>query len=263
MKLLKKSLIFVLGLGSSWDTQSGSASEFTYEQLYKLVPFESVSVRGAVMQLKSEALVNVYQREGLTRISLTSVGREQLRAEFKGLRPSAGKREASWTVCLFLDASESKGRESKPLLRPVRSILLDSGFLALERGMYVIPGPTPVNLVSQLSNLHALHRVLIFETRKLVVGDERAIIRSMIDVKFLGKRSDLFLKSLSSLQKQVSRKQKLHPQTTESFISLIPKLMEFFADDVTVPELYFPQEIRLSDIKSLLFQVSAEILPKI
>lgn len=263
MKYLKKSLIFTLSLGINLDSSSLGSSEFTYEQLYRLIPFAPVSIRGAVSQLKEESIISAYQREGLTRILLTSTGREQLRTEFEGLRVVPGKRETTWTVCLFLDASESKGREAKPILRPVRARLLEAGFLSLERGMYVYPGVCPASLVTQLSHLHALHRVLVFETKRLVVGDERAIVRSLFDIKQISKASELLSKSLSSMAGQLTRKEKLHPQTREAFILLLPKLMEFFSKNVSIPDNYFPQEIRLSEIKQLLSQVSAGILPKI
>lgn len=253
MKILKRSLIFVLGL----------EEEFNYEQLYQLLDFAPVSVRGAVAGLKDESLVSVYMREGVTRISLTSVGREQLKAEFGGLRAAGSKRDATWTVCLFLDSAQSTGRDGKPILRPVRNKLLESGFFALERGMYVFPGICPPSLVSDLSRLHALHRVLVFESKRLVVGDERAIVRQLFDIKQLGKQSEVLTKTLTGLSKRLARKEKLHPQTRESFISLLPWLMEFFAQEIIVPDIYFPQEIKLSDIKQLLFQVSAEILPKL
>ncbi len=248
MKLLRKTVIFCLGLSPE--------TEFTYELLYKLVPFAPVSVRGAVMGLKGEAAVSVYQRRGQTRIQLTSVGAELLRASFPALKPSSGKKDRVWTVCVFTG-------EAGTSFRSARTELLRQGFFSLERGVYCLPNSAPADLTNRLSHLHLLHRVLMFETRRMVVGDESAIVRSLFDMRQLGKEAEALEKTLTSINRKVIQKSKLHPQTRELFLNLIPQLMTFFARDLTIPDIYFPQDVRLSDIKPLLSQVCAEILPKL
>src|SRR5260221_7401113 len=103
MKILKKTILFTLALGTNVDVATQSPFEFTYELLYALVPYEAVSIRGAVMSLRDESLVSVYQRNKQTRIAISSIGREALRSLFPGLKSASGRRDHTWTVCLFLD----------------------------------------------------------------------------------------------------------------------------------------------------------------
>lgn len=256
MKELKKSVLFCLGIGSNLELPSAPRYEFGYDLLYQLVPYAPVSVRGAVMGLKDEAAVSVYQRQGQTRIQLTSVGSELLKALFPALKHGGSRKDRPWTVCVFVG-------ESKTSFRPVRDELLRHGFFPLERGVYVFPSSAPEELLNSLSRLHMLHRVLVFETRRLVVGDERAIVRSLFDIRSIEKEGAGIERALTGIRKHISLKDKLHHETRLAYINLIPKAMKFFARELIVPDLYFPQEVRLSDIKQVLFQVSAEILPKL
>src|SRR5258708_7004892 len=104
MKILKRTLLFTLSLGMNADTPTQQPFEFTYDLLYALVPYEHVSIRGAVMSLRDESYLSVYQRQGRTFIALTSIGREALRSIFPGFQSRSGRREHVWTICLFLDS---------------------------------------------------------------------------------------------------------------------------------------------------------------
>lgn len=268
MKILKKSILFTLTLGANIDASSAQGYEFSYDLLYALVPYEPVSIRGAVMSLRDESLVAVYQRDKQTRISLTSIGRETVRSLFPGFKNQAGRRDHTWTVCLFLDVDRStpiSKKNTKPVhvFRPIREALLGHGFYALERGMYVLPRTVSPSFAQELAKQKTLNRVLVFETRRMVVGDERQVIRSLFDIGKLSFTRQGIIKTLESLEKKAGERSALHPQSRASFISLVPKLMDFFAQDISIPDIYFPQDIKLSDTKELLSRVSAEILPKL
>lgn len=255
MKQLKKSVLFCLGLGTNLEIPSSLRFEFTYELLYQLVGFEPVSIRGAVMSLKEESAVSVYQRDGQTRIQLTSVGVELLKALFPALKHTSLRKERSWTICIF--------KEGQSNFRPLRAELEHQGFYCVQRGMFVFPGAASLDLTHSINRLHMLHKVLIFESRRLVVGDEADLVRSLFDIKVIGKMGAVISKSLTGISLKAGAQTKLHSQTRGAFISLVPELMLFLAQDLNVPEIYFPQEVKLAVIKQLLFQVSAEILPKL
>src|SRR6185369_12625303 len=105
--------------------------------------------------------------------------------------------------------------------------LLENGFFPLERGMYVLPRSIAGDLIPMLGKHKALDRCLVFETRRMLHGDERSIIRTFFDVRTIQKKREHILKTLDNLAKKVSTREKLYPQTREAFISLIPKLMDF------------------------------------
>lgn len=256
MKDLKKTVLFSLGTGSNIELPSAPRREFTYELLYKLVPYEPVSVRGAVMALRDINALSVYARQGQTRIQLTNVGLEVLRGSFPALKSSGGRRERTWTVCMLRSGTGQS-------LRLLRAELIDFGFFPLERGVYAIPSIISSDFPERLSRLHMLHRVLIFETKRMVVGDERSIVRSLFDIRAIEKERESIEKALTNLSRKTASKSRLHHETKELFTSLIPKLMIFFSKDLNVPDIYFPQEIKLSEVKQSLFQVSAEILPRL
>lgn len=267
MKILKKTVLFTLSLGTNIEVPTQPPFEFTYELLYALVPFEHVSIRGAVMSLRDESFLSVFVRDGQTRIAITSVGREALKSLFPGLGNAIGRRDRSWTVCLFLDTVRDvhtvKKNSQTQSFRPLRDTLLSYGFYALERGMYVLPRVASQELIQELTRMKTLNRVMIFETRRLLVGDERQIISSLFPITKLSSLRQTIMKTLESVEKKGTKADQLHPQTRQSVITLLPKLMDFFTFDLTVPDVYFPQDILLSDTKSLLSRVCAEILPKI
>lgn len=258
MKQLKKSVLFALGIGSNLDNPTAPSLEFVYDQLYALMPYEPVSVRGAVMGLKEERLVTSYQRSGQTLITLTSQGRELLRQIFPAFRVTDVKRDITWTVCVFL--SDSKRAVD---FRATRQELLLTGFFPLERGVYVLPRPLPEALKIRLTKLKTFSQVLIFESRKLAVGDERQIIRTLYDVDSYNKKGKSILETLDIIDMRLAENKQLHPQTKVSFINIVQKLMDFLSEDLQILERYFPQEVRVAEIKEAYLRVGEKLLPQL
>lgn len=260
MKILKKTVLFSLSLGTNFTLAAPNSMEFTYELLCALVPYPPVSIRGAVASLRDESYVSVYIRNKQTQIVLSSSGREALRALFPGFSNRVGRLDHAWTVCLFLNA-QSKSMPQE--LRPLREQLLRSGFFSLERGMYVLPKVIPSELIGDLALKKNLNRVLVFETRRLLVGDELQIIRHLFPISRLSLTRQLIGKALDNIGRKGRQKNVLHPQTKLAFATLLPKIMDYFSHDLIVPDLYFPQDIQLSVLKQQLFDVSSDILPKL
>jgi hypothetical protein len=259
MKALKRSTLFALGIGTNWDLPTSPSLEFTYEQLYTLLPYADVSVRGAILGLKEERLVSSYQRAGMTRMSLTAQGRETLRLLFPAFRPTDTRRELNWTFCLFLP-STSEARSYDEKIRTTRSLLLSAGFFHIDKGIYVYPKSVPEQLRIQLAKLQVLSDILVVESRRFIIGDERQVLREVYDVESYSKKGKSVLETLDTIGGRLAENKRVHPQTRQSFVLLLPKLMELFVEDLSLLERYFPQDIRLSYIKQLYYSVGEKLL---
>lgn len=236
---MKKSILFLLWFAGE--------HEFTYAQVSELLGIRPVSARGAVMALRDQTYVNVFARDGKTRITITATGRELLKASFLGFKDPLPRRERVWSICLIVAGQSDE--------RPLRTYLKQYGFFSLERGMYVLPYAVGSDFSSHLHRLGAMSRVLVFESKNLLVGDETYILRERFEIK-----------KISNLRLHLERSMNtigIKPASKQQIKMLIPKLMAYFAHNLSLLDYYFPQEIRLSQTKTQITLIFSQSLPQI
>lgn len=169
MKLLKRRLLFVLGSDVDVFETVEAFSYWRYSMVYwRVGEFASVSVRVAMNDLIKNGLVARIVRDGEPRFRLTAGGRDRLLT----LWPVAKARwrwDRTWRV-LVLD----RGALDQAHQRKLRLILEDLGFVPLAAGVFVSPQAASEEVKKQLMEANLDGAVTMVETKRFVVGDDRA-----------------------------------------------------------------------------------------
>jgi DNA-binding transcriptional regulator PaaX len=258
LKKGKKTLLFTLSLASDLAASPYRPFEFTYAQLYRLIPYTQSAIRGAVVQAKEEKLLNSYLRGGNTVISLTNQGRDTLHALFPGLFLSVRRRELVWSTCIFVEDTKRD-----PHFRSTRQTVLSYGYFPLTKGVYLYPGPTPAHLKESLQRIGMANHVTIVESKNFVLGDEKHLLSEAFDVPGIIRKEEIVIQYLEHFQEQMSKGEKIHSQTLQSFISFLPMASEFFQNDLGLLYPYFPREIQHAGILSSLEEVGRAVIPQL
>lgn len=247
MRELKKQLLFSLatvspemvGLEADGTVPSVSSSFLTYPQLqWRVAEYEASSVRGAISGLKNEGAVTTLQREGKTRIRLTTVGRELLFSFIPSALFRRRRWDEAWRLAIFsgvtLDASTAKR------YRVLRRILTRRGFAQLERGVYLSPYPLQESDIFLLSKHKALGLLTILETKRFVLGDELAWCNQAWNL-------DQISKEYTKLSAQCERaiallevEKGLNQRSKDQFRLYTKQLLQIMGDDPGLPHQLLP-----------------------
>ena len=207
MKELKRKLLFVLGSDVDVGETIEAFGYWSYPQLYwRLGSFRPVSVRGAINGLIKSGEVARIVRDGSPRFRLTAMGRDRLMG---GVPFSAnkGRWDRAWRVVIL-----DRGVLDKSHLRQLKLALAEFGFVRLEAGVFVSPTAAVGEVKKRLMELNLVRAVTMMETRRFVIGDDRAFATAVWGLdKLVEGYKNLISQSLVLL-KEVRRAKRLMDQ---------------------------------------------------
>ncbi len=207
-----------------------------YEQLATFVP--DISINGLRSQLsrlqaKNQVFSAIINDSACFRLS--SEGRGLVRQLFPAL-VSGNEVELGLYHCIvFLEAKKTDKR-----FRYLRSFLLSNHFIAVQRGVYVIPGEISELVYTELQNRYK-GSVLVFPINKTIFGDiERLIINNqhLADIVTAYSGISNQLNELLSNDQQISQ---LTEQRKIEFSSLFDRFYHLLSNEAGYWQLFFPQ----------------------
>lgn len=257
MKQLKKDVLFILGLALD-PSSSNEAYSFSYEQLYLLISYKHVSIRGAVNSLKGNLLVSVYQKQGKSVIKLTNQGKEALKDLFPGYVSLNPTHQTVWSLCTFFGQSESD-----PFFKKSERVLLNLGFIKLNTKAFLLAKELPGNLSSLLNKIGTYSHLVLVRSKALDQGDPFQIFASTIQLNQSLTLSRQLILSMATIQKAVQRKSFSNKKLVFQYRNCIERMKYFMKQEESIPEKYLPQELRISELKKLFIELSLKVLPHI
>jgi len=159
MRQLKKKILFSLSDGAVFLQPTDKFFYLTYSQLYwRLMNYQQVSVRGGVRDLITGRLVSKLIRSGKVSVRLTKIGRDHLRSLF--VPENSGKVwDGGWRLVIF-----DSGKMTQKQQRWLRRFLLNSGYVMMEKGLYISSFPTSISFKKELGKMKLLNRVRVLQT---------------------------------------------------------------------------------------------------
>lgn len=226
----------------------------SYEQLASFVPDISINgLRSQLSRLQSRNLVFSASINDVTCFRLSSEGRSLARQLFPALI-SGNELELGLYHCIvFLEAKRTDKR-----FRYLRNFLLNKHFIAVQRGVYVIPGEITELVYTELQNRYE-GSVLVFPINKTIFGDiERLIINNQHLADLVTAYSGISnqLNELLSDDHQISQ---LTEQRKIEFSSLFDRFYRLLSNEAGHWQLYFPQ---VESALSILTRFQNTHLPK-
>ncbi len=199
-------------------------------------------IRSLVYYLNSQGLIEVIELDGISWLSITQLGKKQLRVDFKALDPFWDMWEGEWEKVVFL--ASSKGDKQ---FRYLRNLLVTEGALPLSRGVYLWPKGLLAKVESTIISLYQ-HSVLVVDFKKTTVGDLRPIVNKYYELNSLYNQYSSISREMNSLLQQVEVKKSLIRKDREKFLNLIEKIRFNLELDLGLTKYYFPDLTRVEEI---------------
>ncbi|OGY17308.1 MAG: hypothetical protein A2784_01470 [Candidatus Chisholmbacteria bacterium RIFCSPHIGHO2_01_FULL_48_12] len=211
MKELKRRLIFVLASDVNPEETLEAFAYWSYPQLYwrvggpayRQAGFAPVSVRGAVNGLVKSGEVARIVRDSQPRFRLTVVGRDRWWQWFAG-SGAKGRWNKVWQMVML-----HRGVLPQVDLRRLRLLLEEFGFVALEVGVFVAPGVETREVKRRLMDENLARAVIMVETKRFTVGDDRAFAAATWKLDELVGRYKKLISRGEGLLNEVIRQKKL------------------------------------------------------
>jgi DNA-binding transcriptional regulator PaaX len=180
-KVLRIQDRILLGIAFAFDVLDearlvGGVLPQMYRNLYGWVPpqYQRANLYSAVSYSLKTGLIEKVVKEGKPFFRLTGQGREKLIRDFPLFRFQAKKWDGFWTV-LFFDIREIE-RIIRDLLRKDLKTLT---FAMAQRSVYVTPHDIALDLEEYLKFTGLSPKVLVFHSKRIFGGDEKAWARKL------------------------------------------------------------------------------------
>lgn len=235
MRELKRRLLWVLASDVNPAETAEAFSYWSYQQLYwRGGEFAPVSVRGAIRGLIKSGEVARIVRDGDPRFRLTAVGRDRLLAWWP-------KRDKAWDKTWRMVVLD-RGVLNQAYLRKLKGLLGEFGFVSLEVGVFVSPTAKSQELRPRLMDLNLARAVIMVETKRFVVGDDRAFAAATWGLdEWVAKYQKVISRS-ESLLNEVIRKKTLTNQDKSAYNSINFEWMGLLAGVPKLPYKLLPSD---------------------
>jgi len=245
MKLLKlKTLLRLAGNVDLFSTEE-NFKYFSYPKLYwRLNRYSASSIRDGVGQLVKSGHVAKIMRNYRPNFRLTEVGKEELLLKFAVSR-NKGRWDKTWRVVVI----DSK-RTSKSEVRWLRSQLKQFGCRNLERGVYVTPLNISKGIKDVLLRQSLLGGVTVLETKKFVVGDDKAFASIVWELDELVEAYLEFVSLSAKLIRVVRSGKELTDKLKREFVSVSDRWFELLSVDPGLPTGLLPKDWGFEEAKS-------------
>ena len=256
MKLLKRSILFSLAYGVDFFGGSDTFDYLSYEQLYwRLENYQKVSVRGATSELVGDELVARILRGKSAQFRLTKMGREQLASFFPVTFRPARRWDLRWRVLIF-----ERGKMGLTQRRRLRKKLTDFGFKMLSRGVYVSPFAVNADLKKWLTNNRILGAVRMLETRRFVVGDDKAFATQVWQLDTIYNKYKTLINRIERVLHRVLRAKRLTYQLKKDYRFVLFSWLNLLLEDPGLPKKLLPDDWLHSETRGLLEEIGEVVI---
>ena len=237
MKELKRRLVFVLASDVNPEKTLEAFAYWSYPQLYwRGGGFAAVSVRGAINGLVKSGEVARIVRDGQPRFRLTVVGRDRWWQWFAG-SGAKGRWNKTWQMVIL-----NRGVLPQVDLRRLRLLLEEFGFVALEAGVFVAPEVETREVKRRLMGENLARAVIMVETKRFVVGDDRAFAAATWKLDELIGRYKKLISRGESLLNEVIRQKKLTDGDKLAYNSINFEWMKLLLEVPILPYKLLPSD---------------------
>lgn len=237
MKELKRRLVLVLASDVNVAETIEAFSYWSYPQLYwRGGGFAPVSVRGAINGLVKSGEVARIVRDGQPRFRLTVVGRDRWGQWFGGSGVK-GRWNKTWQMVIL-----NRGVLPQVELRKLRLLLEKMGFVALQAGVFAAPGVEIKEVKRRLMGENLARAVIMVETKRFVVGDDRAFAAAAWKLDELVDRYRKLISRGESLLNEVIRQKKLTDGDKLAYNSINFEWMKLLAGVPRLPLKLLPSD---------------------
>lgn len=209
------------------------------------------SIRSVVARLQSDGMVSTFQKEGGTRVRLTSVGREALLTQIPSAAFRRKKWDERWRLVIFSGVRNPVGIQSVTGMRSsnstqpyqrLRKTLLAEGFVALERGVYISPFPLSQITLTTLAKSRALGLLTGLETRRFVFGDEREFVRQVWNLDLLAKDYTKLRTRIVAVLRGLQKENGLTDTRKRQFSDCSVQMLQMLQADPGLPQQILPTD---------------------
>lgn len=237
MKELKRKLLFVLASDVDFFDTVEAFSYWPYPTVYwRMNKFAAVSVRVAMNDLVKTGLVARIIRGREPQFRLTVTGKDQL-WDFFAANRRLGRWDRTWRMVIL-----SRGRLSQAELRRLRLVMKRFGLVALETGVFVSPGGRVDELKRGLIEQNLLRAVTMVETKRFVIGDDRAFATHIWGLDELVKRYQALITRSDRLLERVKRAKVLTNQQKSNYVNVLNEWFKILWDDPGLPNKLLPAD---------------------
>lgn len=235
MRALKTKLLFSLASEYDFLKKTEGYEYKSYGFLYfRLSEFEPGSVRDAAVRLTKSGSLDKITRGNQSFFRLTALGRERLLGQLAVYRGQRKVWDRIWRIVIV----EGLGEDS----RQVGAKLQALGYKRVARGVYV----TPFFVSKETKDLFLANKwqekAQVIESRRLVLGDNLKMARTLWRLDKVGAKYDDFIK-LSDRLLKVSRKNiMLLQQSKGGFKEVFDRYFYLLLQDPGLPKKLLPPD---------------------
>ena len=231
-----------------------------YAQLqWRMGEYSASSVRSAVSLLRNQGLITTISKEGKTQIRATSIGREFLLSQFPGGKSRNTRWDDTWRVVLFSGVRESTRTFASHQYRIVRALLQKYAFAPLERGVYLSPHPLPDELRQNLLESKKLQFLTVLETKRFVIGDERAFAYRAWNISLISKQYAKLSSEGERLLAFLEKEKTLNSRTKARFLTFSLQVFYMLQLDPALPSILLPEQYGAEQNFTLFLNIASRV----
>lgn len=233
MKLLKTKLLFALASEVDFLKKSEGYEHKGYKFLYfRLSEFEKGSIRDAAVRLSREGLVDKITRNRQVYFRLTGAGRDKLLEKLDIYRGQRQVWDRIWRIVVLKDV-EGKSRA-------LQIKLSELGYKRVSRGVYVTPLRVSDGTKKLFLEKQWLGKAQVIESRRLIVGDDLQMARSLWHLEKVGGEYADFVTKSERLLKFSRRNIMLLQQSKGGFKKIFNLYFSLLMGDPGLPKKLLP-----------------------
>ncbi|MCX6816253.1 MAG: hypothetical protein NTZ93_00025 [Candidatus Beckwithbacteria bacterium] len=236
MKLLKRKLLFCLKFEKDSEYKPYN---FFY---YRLSEYAQGSVRDAAVRLEKAGFLDKIIRNNQSFFRLTSMGRERFKRE-------GGSWDKIWRVVVCLPAQAGDHNRLGGQLTAL-------GYKRLSRGVFISPFGVTEATKQLFLQQNWQNSGLVMETKRLVVGDNRQLVRRLWNLDELGQKYSDFVNFASRLLKLGRQNFALLRQAKGGFKTCLDSYFSLFLADPGLPKALWLDDWQQEEAKGLFGRLS-------
>ena len=255
MKKLKRRLLYVLAYSRGEGLASRQHEFLSLPEIYWRCPaFAQSSVRTGLCELLEEGLVLKIIRGKRSVYRLTSLGHDRIFDLLEGFG-AASAWDKCWKVVVLKQGSLDLGRVRR-LSREMKKLKA----VSWSRGVWLTPLAISEDIKRSIFGIGAAGAVVVFETKKWVLGDEKAMIFELWKLDQLEEKQKKLINQIQGLLTGVRSAKSLTDGAKDDFLVILDQWWGMMRGRPGLPKNLLPPEWQYDQAEKLVRRLCASVL---